>query len=305
MITGGLVGGALGGAFSVIPITGLYRTGGMRFNPFSGQAVMPRFMLAGPWSPLQSNWRPPPEFNALPANKLPVITENYAWARINNQWELLSLNGPARESFILQTYRDGNGNINYNLVRQNGQQLSSYANTRPQGNTYGGNRNFPMTTGDFQEPNGTPWVRGHNVDHADTIDTPGSVNSTTDPLNFTPEPSWWGLGPRNTLVARARAAGGSYKQMNYYSSSPRLTNNGTPIPDGVYFVTYDAAGNPTAAFRVPFAQQGPRRIDPFLAGGYDIPLTSIPSPLLKAPTINPGVSVGGGGGANQNNSGNP
>jgi hypothetical protein len=296
------VGGALGGAFSLIPINGLYRSGGQPFNPFRGDPVVPRFMLDGPWSPISRGWNPPPEFNALPPNRLPNLPEGYAWTRMDGRWEPINTLGAFGEPLTLRPYTDANGRLDYNMLR-GGKLLTSLAYTRPRGGTYQGGRNPPLTTNDFTEPDGTTWVLGHNVDHADTPEGPGTINSDTDPANYTPELEQWGTGPRRTLVGRVRKAGGSYRQINIYRQTPRLTNNGTPIPDGVIFVTYDPAGNPTAAYRVPFNQNVPRQIDAFLAAGYDIPISSLPPILTTArPTaINVGSSVGGAAGSENKN----
>jgi hypothetical protein len=298
---GGATGAVLGGALSLVPIKGLYRSGGQSFNPFSGEPVIPRFMLEGPWSPIQRGWNPPPEFNALPPDKLPNLPDGYAWTRINDVWEPINTRGPFGEPLTFRPYTDTNGRLSYNLLRGN-RLLTSLANTRPSGGTYQGGRNPPMTTNDFREPNGTAWVLGHNVDYADTPEGPGTINSDTDPANYTPELEAWGTGPRRTLVGRVRSMGGSYRQVNIYGNSPRFTNNGTPIPDGVYFVMYDAAGNPTAAYQIPFNQPVPRTIGAFMAGGYGIQISNLPPILRVAPptAINAGAAVGGASGDTKN-----
>lgn len=291
---GGLFGGALGGGFSLFPVNGLYRTGGMPNNPFSGTPVTPRWMYAGPFSPLQFDWNPPPGFNALAFDELPPLPAGYQWSRLNSVWEPMATQGTFGESLSLGWYGpDAQGRSNYNLLAGD-ELLGSRAFTRPAGGTYqgrpgSGRSDFPMSTADFVDPvTGRRYVRGHNVDFADTNDVPGVRDSNLDPANFTPEPEWWGLRLRNNLVQRIRAAGGQYRQFNFYNSSnPRVTADGTPIPDGVFFVEYDAAGNPAQSWRIPFASTNGPTIQAGLVQ-FQIPLNQLP-PVLQGPL--PVVSV--------------
>jgi hypothetical protein len=286
----GAAGGAAGGAlFGTHPINGLYRSGGSPL-PFSGEPVIPAWMLAGPYSPLQAGWRPPAEFNALSPSELPPLPEGYGWARINDVWHPISLTGPNRLTLGLRTYGpNAAGRTNYNIV--SGRQLvQSSAVTRSP--TYQGGRQYPMTTADYAEPSGQPWIRGHNIDYADTIDTPRAADSNIDPLNYTPEPSWWGLSLRNYIVNRIiRPANGGYRQMNFYGTSPRVTANGTPIPDGVYFVQTQN-GVVVRAWRIPFTTSG-SSLSAQLPQ-FEIPLTQVPSALLGSP---PPPAISGAGAA--------
>jgi len=281
-------GTLMGGAFSLVPISGLYKTGGNRFNPFGGTPYTPRWMLAGPFSPLQADWNPPAGFNALPIDQLPPLEPGYQWVRLNNVWEPISMNGTFRDPVDLSWYGPEAGRGNYNLLTEEGQLLGSQAMTRPrsaggyQGRPGSTRTDFPITRGDFIEQGGTrTYIRGHNVDFHDTIDLPGTLDSNMDPANFTPEPDWWGLQPRNNLVQAIRARGGGYRQINFYGTNPRVTNNGTPIPDGVFFIETDAAGNAVDAWRIPFGPTaGPRT----LAGinQFRIPVAQLP-PTLQGP----------------------
>lgn len=296
-MVGGAAGGAVGGGvFGALPIQGLYRSGGQTMNPFSGTPVMPRWMMAGPFSPLQANWNPPAEFNRLPVAELPPLPEGYGWARINDVWEPINLTGPNRNPLTLSDYGlDANGRSNYNIVNVD-RLVQSSAVTRPQGGTYppGSRGNMPFDTADFTDPaTGRRYTPGHNVDYADTNAQPGVRDSNADPLNFTPEPGWWGRWLRNNLVQRIRAGGGGYRQMNYYSATPTRTVSQNPIPDGVYFVETDPAGNAVQAWRIPFASPtGPTQQSALAQ--FSVPLNQVPAGLLS---VTPAPPIAGAGAA--------
>ncbi len=142
-----------------------------------------------------------------------------------------------------------------------------------------------------------PWDKGHGVDHADTLEGPGVLSSTTDIANFTPQASWWNQGPRNSLVGRirnghgpsGRAGGGGYREMARYAESPPVTSNGTLIPREFIFVETDAAGVALRAWRIPNVQgaagRGITAID-----AMAIPLADVPPVLLRSglPLAGPG-----------------
>jgi len=295
---GGAAGGAIGGGvFGALPIEGLYRSGGQPLNPFSGTPVMPRWMMAGPLSPLQASWNPPAEFNALPATQLPRLPTGYGWARINGVWEPICLTGPNRMPLTLARYGpNANQQTNYNMLSGDELVLSS-AVTRPRGGTYPpGNRGaMPFDTADFTDPSGQQWIVGHNVDYADTIDLPNVPNSNADPLNYTPEPDWWGLHLRRNLVGRIRANNGSYRQMNFYSPTPVRTASGNPVPDGVIFVEVDAAGNVVQGYQIPFTPNGPTRLanipPQWILAPNQIP-AGILSPTPTPPIAGAGAAAG-------------
>jgi hypothetical protein len=291
---GGALGFVLGGVFGLLPIGGLYKTGGNRLNPFSGTPFTPRWMFAGPFSPLQADWSPPPGFNNLAFNELPPLRPGYGWTRLNGVWEPIALSGRFRDPITLRWYGpDAAGRANYNLLSGR-QLLGSRAFTRPRGGTYQGGRNYPMQPADYIEQGGTrQYIRGHNVDYADTIDAPGAQNSNIDPLDYTPEPAWWGLHPRRLIVARARANNGQYRQFNLHNQANlRVTRDGTPIPDAVIFVEYNAAGVPTNAWRIPFGLTTGLGTIAGLAP-FQVPLSSLP-PVLQGSSPALGMlSLGG------------
>jgi Domain of unknown function (DUF4157) len=290
ILGGTLMGAGMGGGFSALPISGLYRSGGSAANPFSGTPVTPRWMMASPWSVLQNGWSAPPEFHGLARSQLPPLPENYVWGRFQGEWVPMRPPG-ANQALNLRVYGpDPAGRVNYNML-SNGRLLGSSAWTRPTGGTYGGSRGeMPFgAAGSFQEPtSGETWIRGHNVDFADTMGPPGSATSNADPLNYTPEPPWWGTQIRNPLVARIRAAGGGYQQMNFYGASPRSVRANVEIPDGVFFVQTDAAGAPVQAWRIPFNafphghSVGSGNAFSTLAP-FQVPLSQVPAAVFSAP----------------------
>jgi hypothetical protein len=189
---------------------------------------------------------------------------------------------------------NANQQTNYNMLTGDELVLSS-AVTRPRGGTYPpGNRGaMPFDTADFTDPSGQQWIVGHNVDYADTVDLPNVPNSNADPLNYTPEPDWWGLHLRRNLVARIRANNGSYRQMNFYGQTPVRTASGNPIPDGVIFVEVDAGGNVVQGYRIPFTPNGPTRLAN-IPPQWVLAPNQIPAGVLS-PT--PATSIAGAGAA--------
>jgi hypothetical protein len=303
ILRGTLLGGAMGAGTSLLPINGLYRSGGTPGVPFTGTPVTPRWMMNSPWSPVQRGWSAPREFNALRQDQLPPLPDEYCWGRLGDEW--VPLRSPRHEQpLTLSPYViPGTGRLNYNLS-SNGRLLGSSAWTRPAGSTYptGRRGEMPFEPDDFVEPiSGDEYIVGHNVDYADTAGPPGiPTNSNADPLNYTPEPEWWGLRIRNPLVARIRAGQGGYRQMNYYSNPPRLTRSGVPIPDGVYFVEFNNAGVATQAWRVPYNAHplnhpvGPGNAWTMLAN-FNFPVAALPSSLRVPPPLPTGAAAAGAG----------
>jgi hypothetical protein len=274
----------MGAGFSALPVKGLYRKG--------GELTTPEWMTASPWGPkVQSGWNPPAEFNTLPLEQLPQLPEGYFWMRLSNKWRPMRLNTTSEVNLDLRYYQSANGRSNFNLVAD-GKLLTSRAYTLPQGSNPRRRPPYPMTVRDFDDPaSGTHYVRGHNVDYADTIQLPGTPTSHTDPVNYTPEAPWWGIEVRNPLVGRIRTLQGGYRQMNYYSTIPQTTANGTLIPEGVFFVETNAAGDAVRAWRIPFSHNyaaGPSGLNSLPQ--FEVPLSQLP-PVLKRPAT---VSAGPG-----------
>ncbi len=282
------LGGALGGVFSLLPITGLTRPG-----------EFPQWMIEG--GPFNPRFEPLPganaQFHALPAERLPPLPRGYAWAQANGQWIPMRMYGATPVSLQLRMYAPSPGaELNFNLVG-NGQLVMSSAQTRASGTGPPQSaRAYPMGTADYIDPmTGIRYVRGHNIDFADTPPVGPGPDTNLDPANFTPEVSWWGLNVRNPLVGQIRAAAGGYRQINIYAENPPVTANGTPIPEAVIFLQTQG-GTTVAAWRIPYSYNyapGPRGLASLPQ--FAINPATLP-PILRAPPprIDMSAAVGSG-----------
>lgn len=221
------MGLVLGGAMAPLPINGLYRTGGVGF----GTPVTPRWMLAGPASPLAPFSRHvptgsgagvspeiPASFHGLAPEQLPAFTSDpavagYSWIRVRSggvdQWAPVRTYG-GRQEFQIGWHDAPNAGTAGNRVMMYGEAgtpasqmrlLGSRASQRPRGsaNSYAGARDYPMETADYTYTSETGetvrYVRGHRIDHRDTADPTATIpNSTSDAANYSPEPLAWGSG---------------------------------------------------------------------------------------------------------------
>jgi hypothetical protein len=309
-------GGALGVGFSFVPITGLSREGGALFH--GDVAPPPRWLMAGPYSPLQANWEPPPGFNALGASELPQLPPGLTWGRVTQggrpQWEPISMFGPNRQPLDLLWFGDPvNPRGNYVLQSQVGTgsgTIFGRQTFRPANDLYSGlganqgaggtplpgapastRSSFPITNADFIDPaTGVRYTRGHIIDFANTTDRTAAIpDSNMSPQNFSPEQGWWGgLSGRNRLTIRIRssspAGGAQLVQYNVFSPTPRTTANGTPIPDAFILVELDPAGAPARAWRVPNntnAPPSPVNTAAAIDAGYGLALGLIPQPVMN------------------------
>ena len=127
------------------------------------------------------------------------------------------------------------------------------------GSTFSGARSYPMSPADFTTPAGVAYDRGHGTDHAD-----GTAATTSDPVNYTPEPPDFNRGARNHLTQslrrdqRREARAGGAGQGSYMARFPEptaasvRTANGRAVPAFEEFRTQDTQGN-ARHFHVPFA----------------------------------------------------
>ena len=148
-----------------------------------------------------------------------------------------------------------------------------------------------MASADLVDPaTGIRYTRGHMIDYANTTDRTAAIpDSNMAPQNFAPEQGWWGgLSGRNRLTIRIRSAspggGAQLLQYNVFPQTPRVTANGTPIPEAFILVEVNPAGNPVRAWRVPndtgtapFPVNTAAAIDL----GYGIPLNQVPQPIMN------------------------
>ncbi len=235
-------------------------------------------------------------FHNLPPDRLPAnLPEGHFWMRNaeGTEWVLMREAGANPAPFELTVYSDGTA-VNYNL-RSNGRLIQSDAITRT-GGTHSGTDRLPTTLDDtgaanpYRDPmTGEVWDKGHGVDHADTLEGPGVLSSTTDIGNFTPQASWWNQGPRNSIVGRirdghvpsGRPGGGGYREMAIYAENPPVTANGTPIPREFIFVETNAAGAPVRAWRIP-NQQGAGGRSAAAIDAFELTsVTDAPSVILR------------------------
>ncbi len=239
---GAFWGGVAGGAFSFVPVQGLNRESGI---PFVGEpAPMPRWMFAGPGSPLPPRWEPPtgtwenaprgsgawnppPGFNQLPLEQLPKLPSGMAWTRVTYkgqaQWEPMSTFGPSGEPVELTWYDNpAVSSANYTLrvggrTIYGSQTFSPTAYTGLPANTGAGGtplpgapastrRSFPMSPQDYTEPlTGQGYTRGHIIDSRNTTPRTATIpDSNMDPANYTAEQPWWGGRGGQTFGVRAQ-----------------------------------------------------------------------------------------------------
>lgn len=108
--------------------------------------------------------------------------------------------------------------------------------------TYPSGLDFRVPDFAYNEHQYSSHVKGHMIDHADTICVgQREYWSTYDRRNYTPEPPDydWGLGIRNLKVKDLRKnGGGAYAQLNYYTDTPDKTVDGTLVPEEVRFHTF-------------------------------------------------------------------
>jgi hypothetical protein len=312
---------ALGGATSMLPISGLYRVrpgGGISYVPLRGTPAVPEWMVSSPWHFVQPRGQATPGsalaprgtaryevINQLPPEQLPVLPEGYSWARVRgSEWAIVRPpNSPDIDIYVWGP--DANGRFNFTMrrvepaaqpSRMQYSEGQAGATTRPQSQ-----RQDPFPAGDYVDPvTGTQYRRGHGIDHADTSGTVGPTDATADPANFSPQTRDWNDFERNHLIQRVRqgrdpvtgqpngsTAGPNpiYREISYYSSSnPARTVRGEPVPDGVYMIIADANGVPQYAFHVPRSwtrTAGAGSINTNLAS-LQVPIDQVPTAILNA-----------------------
>lgn len=106
---------------------------------------------------------------------------------------------------------------------------------------------------------GPAWINKNPIPTTEIRTVYGRYQSNFDKRIFLPEPKrGWGENLRNHYVAGVRAVNGSYVQYPYYSTSPRLTENLTAVPDGVTFVGIkDPLWRTIEVFDVPWSHSYP------------------------------------------------
>lgn len=189
-------------------------------------------------------------FNDMPAHTLPLLPAGYQWVSFDGKYSLIREKTVPEQKFLIVIYGPNKNKIpriNY-IMQIDGVTAYSFAHTK---NGEEPKRRYPMSKGSYCVPGFNyqaarykkEHVKGHLIDHKDTIMTTSSVDwSTYDARNYIPEPPEyeWGLGLRRLAVKkiRDRGDGGAYAQLTCYSDNPKITVNGTKVPDFVYFYPY-------------------------------------------------------------------
>lgn len=308
---GTLFGGLLGAGTAVIPINGLYRTGGTPMVPFTGEPVTPGWMYSSPWGMMQPGSNTSPVINAQPHEQLPPLPDGYTWARVNGgQWGIIR--PPGAPDIEIHPYGpDAAERINFNLRLVDpgnpSRMIYTSSHSRAPGDTFPqSQRSSPgITTEDYTDPTtGITYRRGHGVPHADTIEPPpGGVNSTSDPHNFSPQARQYNDTFRRTLEVRFRAAGNNLREVSVYRPTPGRVNSGEAIPDVWWIIEVNPAGVPVNAWEIPatVTRNTSVNFDADIAP-YARDVTLIPRGVLDAAGINVAPAAAGAGATGINES---
>lgn len=203
-------------------------------------------------------WR---AFNELPARVLPPLPPGYTWTRVKNHYAAIRHNlSQVHEILIVLYGPNKEKEINF-LCCIDGVTTYSLAHTATEKSM---RRAYPMFSHDFKVPEYDyskkifkKHVRGHLIDHQDTIPE-GRKSSTFDARNFVPEPpvNEWGSDFRSSKVSEIRSSlnGGVYVQSNDYGHAPLKTKNGTLVPEKVRFCCFDRSYQPEEVYHVSFEE---------------------------------------------------
>lgn len=185
-------------------------------------------------------------FNKFPEHVLPPLPHGYQWVRANDNYSIIRDRRSEECDISLLLYGPDKTNYINFLLQVNEITTYSFGHTKEANGPP--DRDYPMTSADFRVPDYDysskkykGHVRGHLIDHQDTILSKKSL-STQDDRNYVPEPPdyEWGLGFRRLKIAelRKQTGGGAYAQLNMYSEHSLITANGTTVPDDVRVYTY-------------------------------------------------------------------
>lgn len=188
-------------------------------------------------------------FYALPENVLPPnLPAQYRWVKKDDAHCIAKVSGAKDHALTLILYGPHAQTTKINFLFQvDGVTVYSFAHIQrpaqdPQ-RTYPNGLDFRVPNFNYRKHKYSSHVRGHMIDHADTICSGSSEDwSTYDRRNYTPEPPDydWGLGIRNQQVKALRSShtGSAYAQINEYTGPIEKTVDGTPVPSDVRFCTY-------------------------------------------------------------------
>ncbi|MAZ77503.1 MAG: hypothetical protein CMF39_02375 [Legionellaceae bacterium] len=204
-------------------------------------------------------------FNNLNLEVLPRLPHGYRWVEVENQFAVMKdVQAPDHHLKLIIYGPDAKSQINY-LFQVDNVTTFGFAHTRKTKEPK--SRRYPMTQDQYrvpgyayQEHDFSAHVRGHIIDHKDTIREVGlsSAWSTYDGRNYVPEPPdyAWGQGVRKQKVAEVRKKFAAYSQFMEYGEGHHVTVGGTPVPTAIYFTSFrfdrEQQYQPTEVFNVEF-----------------------------------------------------
>ena len=171
----------------------------------------------------------------FPPTSMPVVKKHSDFFKLKSKQEFkITIFGPNEEPLP-------NRRANY-TVSFNNRNVQCYANAIPTGEVGVRKNEYPISVEDYKIGIKSSHDRGHCVDYIFDIQK-DPLPSSSHPSNFKPELRFWNQTLRRTWVGRIISADGAYMERTYYhhmslyhlASKPILTNNGTPVPAGVYF----------------------------------------------------------------------
>lgn len=192
-----------------------------------------------------------PLFHQLPMTVLPPLPVGHQWVKHNDKYSVIRDTKAITKSLCLTLIgpsKCAKPHINF-LFSVNDVTTYSFAKALKANGP--SNRKYPMQPKDYHV-NGYKYqrgvtfqnhMRGHLIDHQDTIVRGGLTLSTKMSANFVPEPpvDAWGKFFRNHKVKVVRGFGGYYAQHNEYDDVSNLTVNGTMVPTHARFYTFDSS----------------------------------------------------------------
>lgn len=193
----------------------------------------------------------PPAFHVLPPDRLPGVPQHYAWKGGGSMATPYiphrdPIAAPSSPGYNVDAQMIGS-RLTYSSYHNDASAaapagvrvLSGYAEVAQSGHTYGGQRNYPMTNDDYEDPSSRRHGRGHVVDHAD-----GDATTTASSRNYVPEDRNFNSGARNHMVQGLRPVGGYYQVRYEYSAVPTRVQDGTAVPTTEHFMISPSAGAP-------------------------------------------------------------
>lgn len=199
------------------------------------------------------------QFDQSVAEFLPCLPWGYHWEKVDDEYGIYKSTYTHYQELVLIVYGpDEKSQINYNLL-VDGHNFYTLSHTRnhSQIRLKSTDRSYPSpinTSASGYNFNGIQYMPGHCIDHVDSIIPPDNIvkkygkdcNSSFNFANYIPEvqKDYWGLYMRKGLVMAQRKLGYSYAQFVEYPDEPDFTVSGAPIPESVYFYSFNSVYKP-------------------------------------------------------------